>query len=76
MSGQLKSEENTMTNALVHSARVVEARARISAFAERLVLENLVADYRRGRDPTDNINQLLKLQDLKRRMGIQQNESD
>lgn len=65
-----------MTDALVHSARVVETRARLSAFAERLVLENLVADYRRGRDPTDNINQLLKLQDLKRRMGIQQSKSD
>ena len=65
-----------MTNALVHSARVMDARVRLSAFAERLVLENLVADYRRGRDPTDNLNQLLKLQDLKRRMGIQQSKSD
>ncbi len=65
-----------MTDALVHSARVMDARVRLSAFAERLVLESLVADYRRGRDPTDNINQLLKLQDLKRRMGIQQSKSD
>lgn len=65
-----------MTDPLVHSARVMDARVRLSAFTERLVLENLVVDYRRGRDPTDNINQLLKLQDLKRRMGIQQSKSD
>jgi hypothetical protein len=60
-----------MANALVPSARVEEARARLSAFAERLVLENLAADYRRGRDPTDNLGQLLALQALKRRLGIQ-----
>lgn len=65
-----------MTDPLVHSARVMDARVRLSAFTERLVLENLVADYRRGRDLTDNINQLLKLQDLKRRMGIQRSKSD
>jgi hypothetical protein len=64
-----------MANALVPSARVVEVRARPSEFAERLVLENLVADYRRGRDPTDNLNQLLKLQALNRRLGVQQNKS-
>lgn len=65
-----------MTDALIPSARVVEARARLSAFAERLVLENLVADYRRGRDPTDNLKQLLELQGLKCRLGIQRSKSD
>ena len=65
-----------MANALAHSARVVEARARLSAFAERLVLENIAADYRRGRDPTDNLNQLVGLQALKRRLGIQRCKSE
>ncbi|MGO8754650.1 MAG: hypothetical protein ACLQHK_05410 [Gallionellaceae bacterium] len=65
-----------MADALTYSARVVEARAQLSAFAERLVLENLIADYRRGHDPTDNLNQLLHLQALNRRLGIQQSKSD
>lgn len=65
-----------MTDALIPSARVVEARARLSAFAERLVLENLVADYRRGRDPTDNLKQLLELQALNCRLGIHRSKSD
>lgn len=65
-----------MANALNHSARVKEARAQLSAYVERLVLENLVADYRRGRDPTDNLNQLLNLQDLNRRLGIQRSKSN
>lgn len=65
-----------MTNALAHSARVMEARARLSAFAERLVVENLVADYQRGRDPTGNLNQLSKLDALNRKMGIQRSKSD
>jgi len=65
-----------MANAPIHSARVVEARARLSAFAERLGLENLAADYRRGRDPTGSLNQLLKLQALNRRLGIQRSKSE
>jgi hypothetical protein len=65
-----------MVNALDPRARVVEVRARISAFVERLVLGNLVADYRRGRNSTDNLNQLLELQTLKRRLGIRPSKSD
>lgn len=64
-----------MPNALVQSARVKETRARLSALAERLVLENLAADYRRGRDPTSTLTQLLELQALKRRLGIQRNKA-
>lgn len=60
-----------MANALIPSARLQEARARLAAFVERLTLENLAADYRRGRDPSANLEQLLKLQTLKRKLGIQ-----
>ena len=60
-----------MTNARNQSARVQEARARLSAIAERLILQSVAADYRRGRDPSDNLKRLLDLQELKRRLGFQ-----
>ena len=59
-----------MPEALVQSARVRLARAKIAALAERTMLENLASDYRRGRDPSANLKQLLEFQDLKRRLGI------
>ena len=65
-----------MTYARAPSARVREARAHLSAFVERLILENVAADYRRGRDPSDNLKQLLELQALKRRLGLQPGKSD
>ena len=52
-------------------ARLKQARAQIMAFTERLVLENLASDYRRGRDPSETLQQLLRLQDLKKKMGIE-----
>ncbi len=64
-----------MIDPLVRSARLMDARARLSAIAERLVLDSLVADYRRGRDPTDNLNQLLELQALNRRLGIERSKA-
>ncbi len=63
-----------MANALVPSARVVQARAQLYALTERWVLENLAADNRRGRDLTKNLNQLLELQALKVRLGLQQSQ--
>jgi hypothetical protein len=65
-----------MADAPAPSARLMEARARIAAFTERLVLENIAADCRRGREPTTNINQLLELQAFKRRLGIRPSKSD
>ncbi|TAL00088.1 MAG: hypothetical protein EPO08_14755 [Rhodospirillaceae bacterium] len=60
-----------MADAPIDGARLQQARARILAFTERLVLENTAADYRRGRDPSDNLRQLIDLQTLKRRLEIQ-----
>lgn len=60
-----------MANAPINSARLQEARARLCAFIERLILESIANDYRRGRDPSDNLNQLLELQANKRRLGVQ-----
>jgi hypothetical protein len=57
-------------------ARLMEARARVAAVLERMILENVAADYRRRRDPSDNLRQLLELQALKRRLGIQPGTSD
>ena len=65
-----------MTSAPPPSARVLQARAQLSAFVERSMLEDLAADYRRGRDPTVNLGRLIELQVLKRRLGIQPGEPD
>ena len=65
-----------MTSASVPSARVMEARARLSAFVERMMLESIAADYQRGRDPSSNLKQLLELQTLKRRLGLLPGKSD
>ena len=54
----------------VPTTRINEARARLVSFTERLVLENIAADYRRGRDPSANVSQLLELHQIKSKFGI------
>lgn len=50
--------------------RLQEARRRLAALTERLGLENLAHDYRHGNDPTTSLEQLVKLQELKKKLGV------
>jgi len=52
------------------STRLREARINMLAFTERLLLENLAADYRRGRNPTKVLIDLVDLQASKEKAGI------
>lgn len=50
-------------------ARLHDARARVVVTLERLMIDSVATDYRRGRDPSNSLRQLLDLQELKQQMG-------
>jgi hypothetical protein len=60
-----------MADAPLSSARLQSARANLIAFLERLALDSLANDYRRNRDPSKSLRQLLELQEQKCRLGLE-----